>query len=129
MKEYDLRRPCSVAEIDVQALIEVADLVPQHKQISDQPTITRDFNFVVDESLQWSELSRSVASSAGEFFESVEFVEIFRNTEKDGEGKKRVLLSVKLRSQTTTLTGEQAEKACSSIIEECKKSHGAEIVA
>ena len=129
MKKYDLRRSCSVAEIDVQALIQIAELVPQHKQISDQPTITRDFNFIVDESLRWSDLSRSVASSAGEFFESVDFVEVFRNTKRDGEGKKRVLLSVKLRSQTSTLTGEQAEQACSSIIEECKKSHGAEIVA
>lgn len=129
MSSFDLRRPCSFAEIDMGVLNQIAELVPQHQDISDQPMITRDFNFIVVESVSWSELSRTVASSAGEFFHSVDYKETFRNQEKDGEGKKRVLLSVRLQDQATTLTGEQADSACQNIIDQCRANHSAELVA
>lgn len=125
---FDLRKDCSAAEIDMQALYDVAELIPLHKPFSDKPAITRDFNFIVNESVRWADLYNSVAASAGEFFESANFLEIFRNPEKDGPDKKRVLLSVVLRSQESTLTGEQAEEACQSIIATCKKDLSAELL-
>ncbi|MEC9091863.1 MAG: phenylalanine--tRNA ligase subunit beta [Planctomycetota bacterium] len=124
-----LRKDCSIAELDMQAFYDVAELTPLHQVVSDKPTITRDFNFVVDESVRWSQLYGSVASSAGEYFESAHYVETFRNPDKDGPDKKRVLLSVVLRGQESTLTGEQAEAACQSIVETCRENHRAELVA
>lgn len=126
---FDLRKDCSVAELDMQALYDVAELIPLHQVFSDKPAITRDFNFVVAESVRWSDLYNSVASSAGEYFESASYVETFRNPDKDGPDRKRVLLSVVLRGQDTTLTGDQAEAACQSIVNACKQELSAELVA
>lgn len=127
--KFQLRKACSVAELDVSALLMGAILVPQHEKISGQPPVTRDFNFVVDESLRWNDLSKSVSEAAGEIFESVEYVETFRNTAKDGPDKKRILLSVKFRSSSTTLTGEDADHACQSIIASCREKHDASLVS
>ena len=129
MEKFDLKKGCSVAELDMQALFDVAELIPLHQVVSDKPAITRDFNFVLDESVRWASLYQAVADSAGEYFESADYVETFRNPEKDGPDKKRVLLSVVLRGQETTLTGEQAEAACNSIVECCKKQLNADLVA
>lgn len=126
---FDLRNGCSVAEFDFQAVCDVADLVPQHQVLSDKPAITRDFNFILDEAVRWSDLYRSVADSAGEFFESARYLETYRNPDRDGPNRKRVLLSVVLRAQDSTLTGEQAEQACNSIVTACREKLGAELVA
>jgi len=127
--DFDLRKDCSIAEIDMQAFYDVAELIPLHRVLSDKPTMTRDFNFVVDESVRWAALENAVSGSAGEFFESARYVETFRNPEKDGAGKKRVLLSVVLRGKEATLTGDQADQACQSIVDACKRELAAELVA
>ena len=45
-----------------------------------------------------------------------------------GHGKKRVLLSVVLRSTESTLTGEQAEETSQHIVEHCGKKNGAKLL-
>lgn len=125
---FELRKACSVAEIDMQALYDVAELIPLHQVVSDKPAVTRDFNFIVAESVLWADLYQTVADSAGEFLESADYVETFRNPEKDGADRKRVLLSVVLRARDETLSGEQADQACQAIIEACKQKLNAELV-
>ena len=123
--DNSLRRSCTVFEINLEALFDHIALVPQQQVLSSFPFVDRDFNFIVDESIAWSDLESAVRSASGEVLEHVLFREVFRNPERDGASKKRVLLSVRLRAQNETLTGEQAEQICQSIIERCKKDHGA----
>lgn len=123
--DNSLRRSCTVFEINLETLFDHIALVPQQQVLSSFPFVDRDFNFIVDESIAWSDLESAVRSASGEVLEHVLFREVFRNPERDGASKKRVLLSVRLRAQNETLTGEQAEQICQSIIERCKKDHGA----
>ena len=125
---FGFRQPATVAELDLSVLFRNATVTATHSAISPYPAITRDFNFVVDESVRWSDVARSVRQAAGDLLESVTYKETFRDTDKDGEEKKRVLLSVVLRSIDTTLTGDQAEAVCHKIIEHCGKQHAAKLL-
>jgi phenylalanyl-tRNA synthetase beta chain len=84
---------------------------------------------IMDNAVRWSEIEATVRSSGGELLETVEYRETFRNEKKDGPDKKRVLMSVTLRSPSETLTGEQAESISQQIIEDCKKNHGAALLS
>ena len=106
-------------------LNQLADPIIIHQSISQFPSITRDFNFVLDEAVAWDDLADSVRQAAGPLLESITYKETFRNTEKDGANKKRVLLSIVLRSVESTLTGEQAESTCQNIINACQENNQA----
>ncbi|MDG2013290.1 MAG: phenylalanine--tRNA ligase subunit beta [Pirellulaceae bacterium] len=125
---FRLKRDATVAELDVGLLNQIATRVTLHGQISPFPALTRDFNFIVDEAVRWGDLAKSVREASPDLLESVRYKETFRNAAKDGADKKRVLLSVVLRSADATLTGEQAELACQAIVSRCKDQQGADLL-
>jgi phenylalanyl-tRNA synthetase beta chain len=83
---------------------------------------------IVDEQLSWQILSTAIKQSAGPLCIGVAFKEIYRDTKKDGEGKKRVLLSLQLQSETETLTSKQADDAIQSVLSTCKDRFNASIL-
>jgi phenylalanyl-tRNA synthetase beta chain len=125
LKQFGLRRDAIIAEFDLGALVPLAVLTPQHQQISTFPAIARDLNLVVDEAVRWSQLSASVKGAAGERLQSVCYLDTYRAPDKDGAGKKRLLLSVQLRSPERTLTGEEADQIVERIVSACGEMHGA----
>ena len=127
-KLYGLRSSTALAEIDLAMLEELAIIIPQHVDQSPFPPMARDFNFVVENSVHWLDLEATVRESGGELVESILYRETFRDAKKDGESKKRLLLSVVLRSKDATLTGEQADEVCNRIISSCGKKHAAALL-
>ena len=128
-KIFGLRRPATIAEVDLDMLQTLAILVPKFSPFSSYPAVSRDFNFIVDEAVRWSSIQSSVANAAGQLVESIEYRETFRDEEKDGTGKKRLLLSVTLRSNDATLTSDQADNTCQKIIDRCQSEHNAVLVS
>ncbi|QEG21272.1 phenylalanine--tRNA ligase subunit beta [Mariniblastus fucicola] len=128
-KLYGLRSGATVAEIDLAVLEELAILIPQHEDQSPFPPMARDFNFIVEDSVHWLDLEGTVREAGGELVESILYRETFRDPKKDGEAKKRLLLSVVLRSKDSTLTGEQADDVCNRIISSCGEKHSATLVS
>ena len=110
-------------------LEEIAVLIPHHQNQSLFPAVSRDFNLIMADEIRWSDLEGTVRETGGELLESVDYRETFRNQEKDGPGKKRVLLSVTLRSPSETLTGEKVDEVSKKIIDCCKQQHSAELLA
>ena len=79
--------------------------------------------------MHWSDLQNAVAEAGGSLLETINYRETFRDEKKDGPDKKRLLMSVTLRSPEATLTGEQADAVCREIIEKCKSKLDASLVA
>ena len=127
-KKFGLRKGATVFELDLSVLANGAILIPTQKEISALPSIERDFNFVLNEDVLWSDVKSSVLSAGGDLVEAIEYRETFKNVEKDGADKKRLMLSVTLRSKETTLTKEDAETVSTRIIDQCKQDHGAAIL-
>lgn len=128
-KLFGLRHDAVVAEFDLALLEQTAVLVPRHQELSEYPPVNRDFNFVLSNEVHWAALEATVREAAGPMLESVRYLETFRDEAKDGPGKKRLLLSVLLRSPSGTLTGQQLEEVSQQIIAACDRQLGARVLA
>lgn len=126
--QFGLRAETCVVELDMGCLEKIAVLIPIHENQSLYPSVTRDFNLIMDNAVRWSEIEQTVRSSGGQLLEDVRYRETFRDEKKDGPDKKRVLLSVTLRSPNETLTGEQADAVSKQIIDDCQQNHGAALL-
>lgn len=129
LKQCGLRSGATVAELRVADLLASAQLVPQYQEQSPYPSISQDLNLVVAESVRWADIEATARSAGGEHLADVEYRETYRNAEKDGAGRKRLLLSITLRSAERTLTGEEAEAIRDAIVAACGKQHQAELLA
>ncbi len=118
----------AVGEMNLDMLLEHARLVPQLQPIVPFPTVERDLNLILDEATQWQSISSVIQNAAGPLCINVLFREIYRDTKKDGDGKKRVLLSMHLRSATETLTSEQADTVMKNALAACQTEFKATIL-
>jgi phenylalanyl-tRNA synthetase beta chain len=125
LKQFGLRQPACVLEMDLGALAAQAVLIPQAAAISAHPAISRDLNLIVDESLRWSDLAATVLHSAGGHLERLAYLDTYRDENKDGRGKKRLLFSMTLRAPDRTLTSEEADAVAARVVEACHRAHGA----
>ena len=57
------------------------------------------------------------------------YKETYRDPQRDGADRKRLLLSVRLRSAEQTLTGAQADAIHQAIVTACQQHHGARLLA
>ena len=127
-KTLKLDLPVTVCELDVTRLIERANLVPQHQAISPYPVVSRDINLIVDESIRWSELEQIVQTAVGAELLDLRYVETYRNEQKDGVGKKRVLLNMQLQKSASTLAGAEADALVNAAVLHCENALGAKLL-
>ncbi len=126
LKQFGLRADTVVAELDLSVLAEMAELIPQYAEQSPYPAMSRDMNLIVDETVRWMDLANTVRASSGEWLEGVQYLDTYRDPQKkDGEGKKRLLFSISLRSFERTLTGEEADQVRDKVVAACHKEFGA----
>lgn len=129
IKQFDLRAGSTVAEIKLNTLCAIAELVPQYRQPPVFPAVTRDLNLVVDESVAWAAISHTAREAAQPFAEQLDLVDVYRDAQRLGTGKKSLLVSLVLRSATGTLTGEEADAAQKKVVAACQQAHGAQLRA
>jgi phenylalanyl-tRNA synthetase beta chain len=121
--------PVAIGEMDLDLLLGSARSVPKLKALSPYPAIHRDLNFIVDEKIHWSQVRSTIETAAGQLCKEILFQEIYRDTKRDGDGKKRVLLSLVLQSDSETLKGDQADSVVSAVIAACQTQHGAKLLS
>jgi len=128
LKAFSLRGPASILEINVSALAKRANLIPAYTPRSPYPTITRDLNLIVAESVRWSDLAATVRTAAGPSLERLEYLDIYRDLQKDGPDNKRLHFSFTFRAADRTLTGPDADALRDSIVAACQQQHGAKLL-
>ncbi|QDU30301.1 Phenylalanine--tRNA ligase beta subunit [Anatilimnocola aggregata] len=128
LKQFGLRREATIVEFDLGALVPLAVLTPHYQTQISFPAIARDLNLIVDEPLRWSQLAGTVQAAAGERLQGISYLDTYRDVEKDGAGKKRLLFSVQLRSAERTLTGEEADQIIQRIVDSCQTKFGAKLL-
>lgn len=118
----------SLGELDLDLMLGYARSVPQLMAVVPFPVVQRDLNFIVDETLFWQDLSHTIYQAAGPLCIGVDFREIYRDPKRDGDGKKRILLSLQLQSATETLTSQQADEVIQKVLKACQDRHRASIL-
>lgn len=129
LKRLDLRAPTVVAELKVSLLVAAANLVPRYEPLPQYPAVTRDLNFVVDEAVRWADVARSVQDQAGEYFESLDYRDTYRDPERLGPGKKSLLMTLTLRWKQGTLTNLKADEIRDQIVAATAAKVGAQLRA
>jgi phenylalanyl-tRNA synthetase beta chain len=128
LKLFGLRGPATILEVDLAVLSSRAMLTPKYAEQSTYPTIARDINAIVEESVRWADLAATVRSAAGSNLELLEYLDTYRDQEKDGQGKKRLLFSFTLRPADRTLTGPEADAIRDAVVAACVARHGAKLL-
>lgn len=122
--KLDLRDAVIAAELDLATLEAAPNLVPTFAELPRYPSISRDLNFVLDESTTWEELLKVVRSSAGSSLDQASFGGQYRG-QQIPTNKKSYLLTVSFRADDRTLTNDEVDAAVKSVIETCAAKLGA----
>ncbi len=117
------------AELDVDVLSKHLQEVRRAEAVSPFPAVARDLNFVVDEALRWSELSEGCRAAGGEFLQQINYCETYRDANKDGPNKKRVLLTLQFQSKERTLTSDDVDREVAQIVQHCGQRFSARLLA
>ncbi len=129
LKSLKLPQATVAAELSLPTLLELAHLVPQQRSISLFPSVHRDLNFVVAESIAWSEMENVVRAALGSELAGVTYRETYRDEKRDGPDRKRVLLTVELQRHDATLSGQQADELVQQVIGACQKELAADLLS
>lgn len=122
--KLDLRDTVIAAELDVALLEASANLVPTFAELPRFPSISRDLNFVLDETITWDQLVEVARSAAGSSFDTVSFGGQYRGQQIPAN-KKSYVLTVAFRSLDRTLTSDEVDSSVKSIIDACSTTLGA----
>lgn len=129
LKSWKLSDPVVVAELSLPTLLELSQLVPQQQPVSIFPSVQRDLNFVVAESVRWSDLENVVRATVNDDLAAIRYRETYRDPQKDGQDRKRVLMTVELQRHDSTLSGDQADELIGEVIGACSKQLAAELLS
>jgi phenylalanyl-tRNA synthetase beta chain len=128
-QRFELRGKSTVAELDLDVLVGLAELIPMARPLSPYPPVSRDLNIVVDESVRWAAVEQLVRTAGDDLVEAIEYQETYRNPERLGADRKSFLFSLRLRSDRGTLTNEEADAVRERIVELLSRQVGAELRA
>lgn len=128
-RAFGLRGPAAAVELNLDLLINLARLESSYAPQSPFPTIARDLNLIMAESVHWADLATTVTTSVGPTLERLEYLDIYRDPQKDGPDTKRLHFSFTLRAKDRTLTGPEADAIRDSVVAACQTQHGARLLA
>ncbi|MCO8121500.1 phenylalanine--tRNA ligase subunit beta [Stieleria sp. TO1_6] len=128
LKQWKLPGKVVVAELSLPGLLADSQLVPQQVVVSMFPSVERDLNFVMAESVRWNDLETVVRAAVGDPLKSMAYRETYRDAAKDGKDRKRVLFSMQLQRDDGTMSGEDADALVSRVISDCKQKLDAELL-
>jgi phenylalanyl-tRNA synthetase beta chain len=126
---FQFRSQAIVAELRVEVLARLAQLIPQMRELSPFPPVTRDINLVVNEAVRWADVEQTVKQHAGPLLEQLQWRDTYRDEKRLGAGRKSLLFSILLRGQSETLTSALADQVRDQVVQACTSQYGAELRA
>jgi len=117
--------PVAAAEIRIDKLVfAIAGERPVVRP-SDYPPVQRDVNLVVDEGVPWGSVESAIRGAVEPFLEHCRLVQVWRDAERLGTGRKSFVVALTLRSTTGTLAGDEASRLVDLVVAECGRRVGA----
>mgnify|MGYP003831119471 FL=1 len=125
-RSLDFTAPVFVAELDIQALLELAPTKPQFQAIAPFPPSLRDLAVVVDAGIPAGVLVESVRKAGGNLLTRVDIFDVYQGAQLP-KGKKSVALSLVFQSAEKTLTDQDTQKSMEKILRSLREKHQAEL--
>ena len=112
---YGISERVYVAEIKLDALLEINKRKTTYKPLPKFPAVERDFAMLVDKELPVGDIEKAITSGAGRLLEKIELFDVYCGSQIP-EGKKSVAYSVWLRSAESTLSDKEIDEVNTKII-------------
>jgi phenylalanyl-tRNA synthetase beta chain len=120
-----LKGPVAAAELRLDRLEFAVDTEPSRCRPSDFPAIERDVNLIVDQAVPWGDIATAIDDGGGVLLEECRLVQVWTDAERLGPGKKSFVVSLRLRSHSGTLSGEEANRTVEAVVAACGRQCGA----
>ena len=112
----------AVFEIDTDMLVPYPSRTNEFKPLPQYPLVDQDLSLLVDESMTWEKIRDTIKYMV----KDLRFVEEYRGKQIP-EGKKSVMLSLRIGNDDSTMTSKQIEKKMNGIIKLLGNKCGAEL--
>jgi phenylalanyl-tRNA synthetase beta chain len=122
--ELDLPRVVAIAELDLDALIELAPAEVSPRPIVSMPAATQDLSLVVAVEVPAGEVLATVIEGAGELLEHAALVDDYRGNGVP-DGSKSLTFALRFRAPDRTLTAAEASDAKLAAVTLAAERHGA----
>ena len=126
---YDAQAPVVAFELDVEALAKACRPARDYVDVPTFPAVSIDQAFVVDEDVTHERLEQCMSSAGGKLLAEVRLFDVYRDSERIGEGKKSMAYALTYRAADRTLTGEEVDKAHAKLVKKVCGATGAEVRA
>ncbi len=125
--QFDLdKQVVTAAELDFDLLLKKAGAIPAAKAIPRFPAIVRDLSLIVDESVQWVQITSVVQDKAPAELEQIDFGGLYRG-KPIPNGKKSITVSLRFRDEQGTLRHETVDGFQDAILTGLTDTLGAEL--
>jgi phenylalanyl-tRNA synthetase beta chain len=109
-EEADLPRVVAVAELDLDAVIELTDPALEARAIGTYPAATQDLSLMVDLAVPAASVAAAVREGGGDLLEDLRLVDDYRG-QGIPEGSKSLTFALRFRAPDRTLTAAEASEA------------------
>ena len=115
-------------QIDIDSLLELLNEPVLYKHISKYPTVERDLNFVIDETIKAGEIVNKIRSMKIRQLKSITPTNIFRHA-SIGKNKKSIVYNIIFQDDTKTLEDKDVNSIIDEIISIVKVNYNAKLRA
>ncbi len=126
--QADLQDAVTVAELRLPIVESLFEALRTYAPLPRFPSISRDLNFVLPESVTWAQLSDTVSQSAGKLLVGTSFGGQYRGKQIEFD-RKSYLVTCRFLSPDRTLTTEEVDAAVQRIIQRCESQLSAKLRA
>jgi phenylalanyl-tRNA synthetase beta chain len=125
LKRSGLDAPVAGAELRLDRIEHAVGTGKNLRRPSDFPAVERDINLVVDRAVPWGDIEAAIRESAGDILERSRLVQVWTDAERLGPDNKSMVVSLRLRSATGTLSSDEANRTVAAVVAACEKRVGA----
>ncbi|RME92117.1 MAG: phenylalanine--tRNA ligase subunit beta, partial [Verrucomicrobia bacterium] len=125
-RQYDLRDPVYLAELNLDLLLARRRPTRTFKPLPQYPSSRRDVAMLVPETVTHADVLAAIRSAKPEHLESVELFDVFRGRHVP-EGQKSLAYALTYRSRERTLTDEEVNRTHERVVARLREQLGATI--
>ncbi len=126
-KQFNIeKQDVTAAELNFELLLAKAGAIPTAKPIPRFPAIVRDLSLIIDEPVQWDQITATVRGKAPAELEQIDFSGMYRGKPIPAS-KKSVTVSMRFRDENGTLTHETVDGWEQGILDALKQTLNAEL--
>ncbi|MFM8734625.1 MAG: phenylalanine--tRNA ligase subunit beta [Pirellulales bacterium] len=120
-----LHAAVAAAEIRLDRLEFAAAIERSLVKPSDFPAVQRDINLVVEERVPWGDVAAAIHEAAAGMLDDCKLVQVWRDADRLGSGRKSFVVALTLRSHAGTLSGDEAGRIVEAVVAACGRRTGA----